>query len=187
MGERMKPSHIKIMEDADERWVYVPWTNAYQVSSKGNVRSLYFKNKRCNKKRITPLILSKTKINGYLFSTIRVNNKSKNIPISRLMLLSFIGNPPTAEYQAAHLNGIRTDNRLENLSWVTRTENEQHKELHGTRSRGENHHSSKLTEKDVLKIRKLSIYKEQLEIAKMFKIDQTNVSAIVLRKTWKHI
>jgi len=51
--------------------------------------------------------------------------------------------------------------------------------------RGENQVNSKLTEKDILEIRKSSL--TQTEIAKIYKIKQATVSGIKLRKSWKHI
>lgn len=54
---------------------------------------------------------------------------------------------------------------------------------------GERHGLSKLTKEKILEIRKLYGHGDinQKELAKMFSVDQTNISYIVNRKTWKHI
>ena len=52
---------------------------------------------------------------------------------------------------------------------------------------GERHHLSKLTKKQVLEIRK-NKYKESVSIlAKRYKITTNNITAVLKRKTWKHI
>lgn len=53
--------------------------------------------------------------------------------------------------------------------------------------RGEESGKSKLTEKQVLKIRSLQGIKEGPELAEMFKVDQSNIYQIFKRRTWKHI
>jgi len=54
--------------------------------------------------------------------------------------------------------------------------------------RGELNNSSKLTEDDVIKIRKMcEAGKKQVEIAKMFGVSKTVITSIKLRKNWKHV
>lgn len=50
----------------------------------------------------------------------------------RLVGFAFLGKPPTSEHVINHKNGIKDDNRLENLEWVTISENT----LHGFRELG---------------------------------------------------
>ena len=54
--------------------------------------------------------------------------------------------------------------------------------------RGVKHHKVKLTEKDVLEIRSRYERGERgVDLAREFSVRTTNISAIVLRQTWKHI
>ena len=58
------------------------------------------------------------------YTTIQINHKSKYI--HRLVLDAFRGHPEGERKETNHLNGNRSDNRLENLEWCTRAENVQH-------------------------------------------------------------
>ena len=50
------------------------------------------------------------------------NGKRKQFKVHRLLALHFIPNPENKP-QIDHENGVRDDNSLENLSWVTHREN----------------------------------------------------------------
>lgn len=55
--------------------------------------------------------------------------------------------------QVAHNNGIRSDNRAENLRWSTAQDNMTDKIDHGTHNGGEGHYNAKLSDRDVRMIR----------------------------------
>ena len=102
----------------------------YQVSNFGNVRSLtrftigIRSKKLCNiliKERILKPIISR----GYLSTALHKNNKSYTHLIHRLVAQTFINNPDNKR-TVNHINGIKTDNTLENLEWATDKENITH-------------------------------------------------------------
>tara|TARA_R110000765_G_scaffold365673_1_gene455806 strand:+ start:40 stop:525 length:486 start_codon:yes stop_codon:yes gene_type:complete len=64
---------------------------------------------------------SKTK-EGYMVINLYNNGKRKTFKVHRLLALHFIPNPENKPH-VDHINGIRDDNRLENLRWVTHKEN----------------------------------------------------------------
>lgn len=105
--------------------------------------------------------------------------------VHQLVLEAFVG--PCPEYmEVCHINGIKTDNRLSNLTYGTKSENFKTR-LIGTK--GEKHGMSILTEKDVLEIRRLGEETDltQKEIGDLFGVDRGTVSKIICRTTWKHI
>lgn len=97
--------------------------------------------------------------------------------------------PPGEGVEAAH--GPCHNPRCFNprhLSWKTTSENAMDKHRDGTMSLGSLHGMSKLTEDDVLEIRRLAesgMVKRR--IAERFGISATNVTDITLRHTWKHV
>jgi hypothetical protein len=68
--------------------------------------------------------------NGYIKTQIWVAGKPKNVHQHRLLAESFIPNPK-CKSQVNHINGIKSDNRIENLEWVTQSENALHSFANG--------------------------------------------------------
>jgi len=67
---------------------------------------------------------------GYLMVKLTYNYNPKSIAIHRLIALNFIPNPENKP-QVNHINGIKIDNSVENLEWVTGSENCLHAHKNG--------------------------------------------------------
>lgn len=83
----------------------------YQVSSLGRVRNSNTKH-----------ILSTFAVDGYRLLSVKKNGKRMKQRVHRLVAEAFLENPEGKEY-VDHINGIVDDNRVENLRWVTHSEN----------------------------------------------------------------
>lgn len=60
--------------------------------------------------------------NGYYRISLTKGNKRKKTMLHRLIAEHFIPNPHNYPH-VDHINGIKTDNRIENLRWCTQAEN----------------------------------------------------------------
>jgi hypothetical protein len=98
----------------------VGYENLYSINTLGEVRSL----KDCQGKYQQKLLTSRVRA-GYLSVTLYKEGIRKDKCIHRLLAESFIDNPNN-KLCVNHINGIKTDNRIENLEWVTHKENTRH-------------------------------------------------------------
>jgi len=105
--------------------------------------------------------------------------------VHRIILMTFCRMPRSFE-EANHKNGIKTDNRLDNLEWMTRSMNEIHAYKMGLKSKaGENHHGNKLSAEEVLEIRSSDLRNK--ELAKHYRVSTGLISMIKNKKIWKHL
>lgn len=93
----------------------------YEVSNLGCVRS--------RARTQVPVIKAQWKHDGYW----RCKIGSKAVLVHRLVLIAFVGAPEQG-MEACHNNGVRTDNKLENLRWDTRSANQMDRRKHGTQN-----------------------------------------------------
>lgn len=127
------------------------------------------------------------------YYTIRLAG-SKNLYVHRIVAQLFIPNPENKK-EVNHKDGIKTNNSISNLEWLTRNQNIQHAYdigiMHGPLGHknkiGTLHHNVKLTEAQVLEIRKIGKNKTLKELSEVYKVSFKTISKILNRKRWKHI
>jgi len=116
-----------------EEWKVLPGFLNYEVSTKGRIRSMdrsvnHFKGGFALKKgKLRAPTVSNS---GYLLVRLWVDGKGKNFLIHRLVALAFIpndGNKPCVN----HIDGIKTNNTVENLEWASYSDNIIHAHANG--------------------------------------------------------
>ncbi len=168
-----------------ERWKTVPGHEEYAVSTSGRVR------RTSTGKVLTPWLQ-----HGYEWVHLSAGAKSARMAVHRVVLTAFVC-PKPAGMECRHLNGQRRDNRLVNLTWGTKEQNELDRATHGTvcrgmlngsytkpgrRRRGESHGCAKLTEEDVVAIR--ADTRTARETAQDYPVSMWMVKRIRQGKNW---
>jgi hypothetical protein len=153
------------------RWLPIKDFPNYEVSNEGLVRNV-------NTKHILKL---NTKKGTHPYKRVHLSNKgiAKYPLVHRLVLIAFVGDCPKG-MQCLHADNNPANNNLSNLSWNTPKKN------HETIDRkGERNGRAKLTETDVINIRKSQAATSSL--AKQYNVSQKYIQNIQRGITWKHI
>lgn len=104
-----------------EIWKDVIWyENIYQISNQWDLKSL---SNSCKKKE--KILISADNWSWYRIYLLCNKWLHKNMLAHRLVAQAFIPNPNNKKF-VNHINGIKTDNRVENLEWCTSSENNLH-------------------------------------------------------------
>lgn len=168
-----------------EIWKEIPGFEDYEASTIGRIR-------RKTKSHAFPagyILKGYQDLTGY----INIVLHKKQIPyptrFHRVIAITFLGPPPTNKHEVNHKNGIKNDNNIDNLEWITHKENI----LHSTRILclriGEKHGIAKLKNKDIPIIRDLmnTNFCSLGMIAELFGVGKTTIWRIKHGHTWAHI
>lgn len=175
-----------------ERWEWIKgYKGRYKVSTHGRVWSKARTQK--NRGKVQPLperiMRGSPRPKGYLYVCLYKDGKKSYHSVARLVAQTFIPNPRTKPC-VNHIDAVVTNNRLDNLEWVTYAENSRHMVKLGRDKprRGSAATSSKLTETQVLKIRALlKAGVSGSALARKYKVCIQTISFIKHRVTWQHL
>ena len=167
-----------------EIWYPIPLLPGYLLSNLLRIKKIKTTHSR---ERIIKL---QTNIKGYVWLN-TTRQIHKNYLLHRLVASVFLGSCPSGK-QVNHKNGIKSDNRPENLEYVTAAENIQHsfKILHRepTRHLGESHPHAKITNELAIKILSAPrFYGSGRWLSRTLNIPEHIVYKVRGRKTWRHI
>ena len=168
-----------------EVWMPIPgYDGWYEVSNLGRIRSYH---KFGWGRRIYPedIKLYTTK-RGYVQVSLTKDKVSRQRDVHRLVAAAFLPKAP-AGMQIDHINGDKTDNRAINLEWVTPRENTMRSLALGLKPTGEKHGMSKLTNADVVEMRRL--YKtgkySHRKLGALFGISHATAGKIIRNEAWR--
>lgn len=156
-------------EMSEEIWKPIPGLAPCMVSSHGRVIGVSGK-------------ILKGVTNNFGYRTVGI--RKRTLTVHRLMLLAFVG---PSEMHCNHKNGIKADNRLENLEYVTRSENTKHAIDMGLQVQvtGTKHHSAKLDPDKVREIRKSKL--SHAELGRRYGVCFQLIYQVRKGMIWKHV
>lgn len=170
------------MINGDSEYAEIPGFPGYAAGKDGSIWSTRLVGKWTRSKSKATKHTS-----GYIMVGVRCDGRAVNIGAHRLVLMAFNGLDPDKPH-VRHLNGIRDDNRLENLAWGTPKENSDDKLLHGTYGIGSKHSQAKFTEDQVLEIRRLRASGvSPKELAEAYGVTRVNICELSRGRSWKHL
>jgi hypothetical protein len=173
-----------------ERWKPIAgFEDKYEVSDLGRVR-------RISKDHgATPGYIFNPKPNnkGYIMIALRRPGESRTLRLAhRIVLEAFVG-PCPPNHVTNHKNCDKTDNRLENLEWVSQAYNVEHAiandHFYFAAKMGEKNPASKLTADQVREIRRIHAKTQcrYQDLADQFGVTNVMIGKIVRREAWPHI
>lgn len=174
-----------------EEWRPVPcYEGLYEVSDRGRVRSLdriaihtnqYGEyRKQLYGKQLNPVIHH----TGYSVVSLCRDGEQISKRVHVLVAEAFLGKAP-ANMQTMHLDGDKENNKLSNLRYGTPLENNSARVAHGKSLVGIKNHKAKLVDENILEIR--NDQRSQYKLAKIYGVSPAAISAVKLRKTWRHV
>lgn len=169
----------KLAGNNEEFWAEIPgFEGRYFVSSRGVVYSQISRR---------PLRRSCSDPTQYTQITLTLNGELHHILVHQLVAESFIGPRPTGA-DVNHRDGNRKNNCVENLEYVSRSENLLHASHVLRSTSGENGASAKLTDAQVKEIRtRVSAGEKQSVLADEFGMSRSSINEIVRFKRYIHV
>lgn len=163
-------------------WQFIPgYEDLYKISIGGQIFS----------QKSNRLLTPSPDKDGYLRVTLFKSGSRLTLKVHRLVSIAFISNPQNKP-QVNHKNGIKTDNRIENLEWCDTLYNTRHAIKLGLfNPLGDGNGRSKLTSEEVLQARSLydsgNFTARQVNELLGNKVDITIMGGILSGKYWKHL
>lgn len=154
--------------------------NDYEISNLGRLRTKerfvkhYKGGVRKYKSQLKKIRLN---ANGYLRCNLKKDGKRYDFTIHKLVALSFLKEDKKRVF-VNHKNGIKTDNRLQNLEWCTLSENTKHAVKNRLIK-------TKLSDKEAMEIKNSKLSNRKL--SKIYGIGSTVVWRIKNGKAYKHL
>lgn len=164
----------------EEYWKdVVGYEDLYLVSNLGRIKTLY-------KRKYGSIINVYINQQGYCFVRLNKNKKRTGLLLHRLVAKAFIPNPENKP-QVNHKDGNKQNNKVDNLEWVTSSENMKHSwnnnlMSYNTYNSFNNNHKGKTVLQLDIEGNLINTYTSLTEASKTTGIKSSNISACCLNK-----
>jgi len=172
--------------NSTEDWYPIPIKGLqhYEASPEGNVRN----------SKTNGLMSTSLDKDGYLLVTLTQNGTSQGYKQHRLIALACYDIDDESEVeglQVNHIDGVKDNNNIDNLEWVTPSENTRHAHRTGLAPSqvGSGNHFSKYTNEQIREVCRLSTTTDMShpKIAKQTGVKRSTVWEVASGKKWTHI
>lgn len=154
---------------------------SYQVSNAGKVRSVLRTVKSRHGKRVADGMMIRPFVcHGYYRVKLRKDSLQYKFYVHRLVAEAFVSNPHKKPI-INHINGIKSDNRIENLEWVTNSENIRH--AYDTGLRNPNRPYRRFNNEQIIQIRLLANSMGLKLVASKFNTTPKDIRGILKRSS----
>lgn len=173
-----------------EEWRPIPGYDGYEASDQGRIRSVPRKIRCYNShgeigwRTYRGTMLSPGLSSGY--SHVQIGKGNYNYSgelVHKLVMLAFVGPPPSPDHEIAHWDGNPANPCLSNLRYATYQQNYEDQVRHGRVQRGEKHYNAKLTSDDVRAIRRSK--DTNANLSKKYGVSKTTVYEVRNYLKWR--
>jgi hypothetical protein len=171
-----------------EEWRNIPDFEGYQVSSLGKIRGIDRLKRGRSGLRLTRGQEMKQILNKKGYPEVRLRKNGTHTRLVHKLVSSAFLVKSEGCTQINHINGIKTDNSVINLEWVTQSENQKHAYKLGLQpSRaGESNNRATITDKDVTKLKLLyNSGKTTKEVSELLGVNLSIVRQIIYGQSWR--
>lgn len=177
------------MKQYVEEWKDIlEFSGRYEVSNLGRVRSFV----TFDADGMPRILKLRPDTHGYLRAHLTKDGRAYDRLAHRLVMEAFVGTRPPGK-EINHIDGIKANNALGNLEYITRSDNQKHAFRLGLQigvgrsNPGSLHGNAKLTEIDIPIIRDLARSMSNPQIAKLYNVSVATIQRIVTYNSWKHV
>lgn len=163
------------MYEQEEWRDVVGYEGLYKVSNKGRIKAVE-KIDRRGRKRSERILKVGSSQQGRPRVRLCKNGVGTTFFIHRLVAMAFIPNPENKK-EVNHINGVKDDNRVENLEWCTRSENMLHAERYGLHSMASALEAHRKRVCQILNRSVIAIYDSIADASTATGIEHANISA----------
>jgi hypothetical protein len=179
---------IPLLNYEGEKWLKITDMPNYEISNLGRVRhhintydlaTMTY----CDYRVVNPNDNGR----GYKQVSVKINKKRITKYVHRLVAEYFLENELKLP-EVNHKNGVKSDNRLDNLEWISKSSNMQHAMDHGLSPSGVKKWNAKLNKKQVINIKEAYRAGVTMQhLAEKYDVCIETIRKIICRKTYKLI